>query len=104
MIIGYDRNPNASTDQKVQSLMESVQMALNEHTTDIIKILADIDIIESSGGGDSPTPTPTGSYNDLSDKPIIEGVTLQGAKTFPELNLTYLTNTEILDIFENLSI
>ena len=30
MIIGYDRNPNASTDQKVQSLMESVQMALNE--------------------------------------------------------------------------
>lgn len=30
MIIGFDRNPRATIDQKVQSLMESVQMALNE--------------------------------------------------------------------------
>lgn len=105
MIIGYDRNPNASVDQKVQSLMESVQMALNEHTTDIAQINNEIDNLpqssESGGGGDTPTG---GSYNDLSDKPIIEGVTLVGAKSFPELNLSCLTNTEIYDIFENLSV
>lgn len=30
MIIDYDRNPNLNTEQKLQSLIESVQMALNE--------------------------------------------------------------------------
>ncbi len=30
MILGYDRRPDASVDDKVKSLMESVQMALNE--------------------------------------------------------------------------
>lgn len=105
MIIGYDRNPSATVDQKVQSLMESVQMALNEHTTDIAHISSEIDSLpqQSGGGGDTPTPT-GGSYNDLSDKPMIEGVTLVGAKSFPDLNLNYLTNSEIYDIFENLSI
>lgn len=29
MIIDYDRNPNLTTDQKLQSLMMSIQMALN---------------------------------------------------------------------------
>lgn len=50
-----------------------------------------------SGGGSGVY-----SYNDLSDKPSIEGVTLVGDKTFPELNLNVLTNTEIEDIFSNL--
>ena len=104
MIIGYDRNPNAPVDRKVQSLMESVQLALNEHATDISMLSNKVDNLpqsSGSGGGDTPTG---GSYNDLSDKPIIEGVTLVGAKSFPELNLNCLTNTEIYDIFENLSI
>lgn len=38
MIIDYDHNPNATTDEKLQSLKESVQMALNE-VTDTIDIL-----------------------------------------------------------------
>ena len=33
MIIDYDHNPNASVDQKLQSLKESVQLALNEIVT-----------------------------------------------------------------------
>lgn len=43
-----------------------------------------------SGGG--------GSYNDLTDKPQIEGVTLSGNKTYEELNLNRITNTEIEDL------
>lgn len=42
------------------------------------------------------------NYNDLTNKPSIEGVTLQGNKMFPDLNLDVLTNTEIQDIFDNL--
>lgn len=97
MIIGYDRNPNASVDQKVQSLMESVQMALNEvsgGTTTIIH--------QSSGGGGGGGGTT--NYNDLYNKPQIEGVPLTGNKLFPDLNLNVLTNTEIHDLIENMNI
>lgn len=49
----------------------------------------------SGGGGVS-------SYNDLTDKPSIEGVTLSGNKTFPQLNLDVLSNSDIEDIFQDL--
>lgn len=42
------------------------------------------------------------SYNDLTDKPSIEGVVLSGDKLFPQLNLDVLTNTDIESIFEDL--
>ena len=35
------------------------------------------------------------SYNSLSDKPQIEGITLSGNKTYEELNLQRLTNSDI---------
>ena len=34
MIIDYDHNPSLTVDQKLQSLKESVQMALNEVITE----------------------------------------------------------------------
>lgn len=40
------------------------------------------------------------SYEGLFDKPSIEGVTLLGDKSFPELNLDILSNTEIQEIFD----
>lgn len=40
----------------------------------------------------------TGSYNDLTDKPSIEGVTLTGNKTYEELNLQRITNSEMEDM------
>ena len=40
----------------------------------------------------------TRNYNDLTNKPQIEGVTLEGDKTFDELNLTSITNSEIEDL------
>ena len=95
MIIDYDHNPRISYDQKLQSLKESVQLALNEvgsgGTTIIYK--------QSGGGGGSGGTT---NYNDLINKPQIEGVELSGDKTFPNLNLKVLTNSEIQDIFDNL--
>ena len=93
MIIDYDHNPRLTYDQKLQSLKESVQMALNEvaHTNTNGK--------NSSGSGGSGGAL---SYNDLANKPQIEGVTLMGNKMFPEINLNTLTNTEIQDIFDNL--
>lgn len=94
MIIDYDHNPKLSYDQKLQSLKESVQMALNEAGSGGTTV-----IYHSSGGGGSGG---TSDYNDLSNKPQIEGVTLSGNKTFPNLNLNVLTNTEIQDIFDNL--
>ena len=37
----------------------------------------------------------TYDYNELINKPSIEGVTLEGDKTFPQLKLDALTNLEI---------
>lgn len=94
MIIDYDHNPKLTYDQKLQSLKESVQMALNEAGSSGTTVR-----YHSSGGGGSGG---TSDYNDLANKPQIEGVTLSGNKTFPNLNLNVLTNTEIQDIFDNL--
>ena len=35
MILNYDRNPNLSEDQKLQSLVENVQRALDELQTKV---------------------------------------------------------------------
>ena len=94
MIIDYDHNPKLTYDQKLQSLKESVQMALNEAGSGGTTI-----IYRGGGGGGSGG---TSDYNDLANKPQIEGVTLSGNKTFPNLNLNVLTNTEIQEIFDNL--
>lgn len=37
----------------------------------------------------------TTDYNDLDNRPSIEGVVLEGDKTFEELNLQCLTNQEL---------
>ena len=37
----------------------------------------------------------TGDYNDLTNKPRIEGVALQGNKSFPELNLDVISNSKL---------
>lgn len=42
----------------------------------------------------------TRNYNDLNNKPMIEGVELVGNKTYEELNLSSLTNTEIEDLLD----
>lgn len=53
----------------------------------------------SSGGGSGGG---TRDYNDLINKPSIEGVTLEGDKTFEELTLESLNNIEIHNIVNDL--
>ena len=43
----------------------------------------------------STTVVSVNDYNDLRNKPSIEGVALEGDKTFEELNLQSLTNQEL---------
>lgn len=46
-------------------------------------------------GVESTTVVSVNDYNDLRNKPSIEGVELIGDKSFEELNLQRLTNTEL---------
>lgn len=88
MIIDYDHSPSASYERKLQSLKESVQMALNEVGSGSTTIIYQ----KNQGGGGS---SGTNNYNDLINKPRIEGVTLQGNKDYEDLNLERLTNSDI---------
>jgi len=45
---------------------------------------------------------PNTDYNDLSSKPQIEGITLEGNKTFEELTLEKVSNAEIEALFSEL--
>lgn len=44
-------------------------------------------------------PGSTIDYNQLSNKPQIEGVTLEGNKTYPDLNLEAISGETITNIF-----
>lgn len=45
--------------------------------------------------GDPTVPYDLDNYDKLKNKPKIEGVTLEGDKTYEQLNLVRLTNTQI---------
>ena len=49
MLISYDRRPNATVDEKMQSLVESIMLALNEKASqdDIDKIKKRLSNLES---------------------------------------------------------
>lgn len=50
MIIGYDRNPDLTIDQKLNSLIESIQLALNEKAdaADVKAVEVAIDKLQES--------------------------------------------------------
>lgn len=50
MIIDFDHNPALTTDQKLQSLRESAQMAIDELTDTIEKLKSEIDELRTSIG------------------------------------------------------
>lgn len=52
------------------------------------------EVFESDGGSVGATK----DYEQLINKPSINGVTLQGDKSFEDLGVTPLTNMEILEI------
>ena len=48
MIIDYDKNPALTVDQKLQSLIDSIQRSLDEISTDISGIRKDIEKLKES--------------------------------------------------------
>lgn len=54
------------------------------------------------GDKGDPAPPSVTSYNELLDKPEIEGIVLEGNKTFSQLDLNVLSNTGIQEIFDDL--
>lgn len=56
-------------------------------------LLFDVDDVGDSG--DIDIPTLNSNYETLSNKPSVEGVTLIGNKTFPQLGLESITNVEL---------
>lgn len=55
----------------------------------------DIPMRIDCGGGSGGGGSGTNDYNELIHKPQINGTTLIGNKTWPELDLNYLTNLEL---------
>ena len=46
MIIDYDKNPMLNTDQKIQSLIQSMQRALDEMKKEITKLEKKVESLE----------------------------------------------------------
>lgn len=56
----------------------------------------------SSGGGSGSDSGGTTDYNDLDNKPRIEGRTLTGNKTFNDLGLIDMTELEVTDMIKRI--
>lgn len=52
-------------------------------------------LVRATGGGGSGG---TNDYNDLTNKPQIEGIVLQGNKNYEDLNLQRISNTELEEL------
>lgn len=76
--------------------MQDLRLNLNSGTNLNLNMSSrsplNLQLREGSGG--------TKDYNDLYNKPQIEGVTLQGNKTYEELNMNRLTNIELEAILQ----
>lgn len=106
-------------EQEVAELTDAVEVRVGSLTADDLGSFALDDDAENIGSiegdtitlmsieGDTiravsegvPSAGGTKDYNELINKPQIEGVTLEGNKTYEELNLERVTNSEMEEIF-----
>lgn len=109
MAVLLDIRPDASQKEQIRSLRDQLETYLNGLDSitqeEIDALIANAAgsgtvIYRRSGGGSGGGGT-VSSYLSLSDKPRIEGVILQGDKTFEDLNLLGLTNTEIENLLSS---
>ena len=70
--------------------LETTEAVVAENPDIIEQILARLDELEENGGGGGSTGGTT-NYNDLTNKPQINGVTLEENKTSADLNIQYQT-------------
>lgn len=107
MAVLLDIRPDASQREQIRALRDQLEAYLNGLDSiakeEIDTLLANlpgsvvIDYRRSGGSGGGTVS----SYLSLSDKPMIEGVVLQGDKSFEELNLLSLSNSEIEELISN---
>ena len=57
---------------------------------------------EAKNKGTAPSPSGVTSYNDLADKPQINGYTLAGNQSFADLGLIAIVDAEIDAILNNI--
>lgn len=88
-VVQQEFNTTVATLSVLEGL-ETTEQVIQENPDIIEQILARLDELEEGGGGGGTT-----NYNNLSNQPQINGVTLSGNKTSADLNLqpagTYLT-------------
>lgn len=92
--------------KQVDMLTYNLQIVLNSIEDDLQDT---VNNSGGSGGGGSIVPTPIAptNYDDLSNKPKIKGITLEGDKSFSELglyddpDLVTLSNIEIQNLIDS---
>lgn len=107
MAILLEVRPDSPEREQIRSLREQLEVYLNgiESVTqeEIDQLVLDLyGGYAKSGGRQSPwSGGGITTYLGLSDKPRIEGVILQGDKSFEDLHLQSLTNSEIEELLDN---
>lgn len=72
--------------QDPRTVLPQLEKLIEQNKEDLNDLREEVKQIEQEGAT---------SYDVLTDKPQIEGVTLEGNKTYSQLNLNRLTNLEI---------
>lgn len=110
MAILLEIRPDASQKEQIRSLRDQLETYLNGLDSitqeEIDSLIAGLDgsgssVYRRSGGGSGGGGGVVSNYLSLSNKPRIEGIILQGNKTFEDLNLQRLTNAEIEELLNN---
>lgn len=112
MAVLLEIRPDASPEEKLRYLRDQLETYLNGLESisrgDIDALIEGVgEIISSSGsggGGGGGGSSSIISFLDLIDRPMIEGVRLEGNQTYEELNLRGLTNSEIETLLSNTDI
>ena len=108
MAILLEVRPDAPEKEQILSLREQLEVYLNglesispEEIDTLIGTLTGRAFHRWSGGGSGGGGGSVTAYLSLTDKPRIEGILLQGDKSFEDLNLESLTNSELERMLNN---
>ena len=110
MAVLLEIRPDASQKEQIRSLRDQLEAYLNGLDSitreEIDSMIASLDgngssVYRRSGGGSGGGGGVVSNYLSLSNKPRIEGVILQGDKSFEDLQLQRITNAEIEELLSN---
>ncbi len=107
MAILIETRPDVTEREQIWHMKEQLEAYLNAYEgftlEDIDRLIKSGAVTSggSSGGGGGGGGGTVTSYLNLSDKPSIEGVVLQGNRDLEDLNILGLTNTEIENLLNS---